>query len=289
MAAQVSDFDRFSFTLFMALALHAVLVLGITFAQPDPPNSAETLEITLSQFDDQDAPEDADFLAQTNQQGSGTEEEKQELTSPQQSSFSDSQVAEVQPQAPSTTELAVRTEQQVVETTASSTRKTPRADPLEEPPPEEQLPVAEKKSLMERSLEIASLEARLDDQMRAYAKKPRVLRVTSVSTLSSTNAWYVRNWINKVERVGNINYPSEARQAGIHGTVRMLVVLRKDGTVKELQVLESSGNNLLDDAAIRIVRLAAPFSSFPEELSKESDVLEIIRTWSFQRKGLSSG
>jgi protein TonB len=288
MAAQVSDFDRFSFTLFMALALHAVLVLGITFAQPDPPNSAETLEITLSQFDDQDAPEDADFLAQTNQQGSGTEEEKQELTSPQQSNLSDSQVAKVQPQAPTTTEPDVRTEQQVVETTAPSTRKTPTADPFAEPP-EENLPVAEKKSLMERSLEIASLEARLDDQVRAYAKKPRVLRVTSVSTLSSTNAWYVRNWINKVERVGNINYPSEARQAGIHGTVRMLVVLSKDGTVKELQVLESSGSSLLDDAALRIVRLAAPFSSFPEELSKESDVLEIIRTWSFQRKGLSSG
>ena len=288
MAAQISDFDRFSFTLFMALALHAVLVLGITFAQPDSPNSAETLEITLSQFDDQEAPEDADFLAQTNQQGSGTEEEKQELTSPQQASFSDSQVAEVQPQAPSTTEPAVRSEQQVVETTAPSAQKAPTADPFEEPP-EEKLPVAQKKSLMERSLEIASLEARLDDQMRAYAKKPRVLRVTSVSTLSSTNAWYVRNWINKVERVGNINYPTEARQAGIHGTVRMLVVLKNDGTVKELQVLESSGSSLLDDAAIRIVRLAAPFSSFPEELRKESDVLEIIRTWSFQRKGLSSG
>ncbi len=288
MAAQVSDFDRFSFTLFIALALHAVLVLGITFAQPDPPNSAETLAITLSQFDDQDAPEDADFLAQTNQQGSGTEEEKQELTSPLQSNFSDSQVAEAQPQAPSTTEPAVRTEQPVVETIAPSARKTPKADPFDEPP-EEKLPVAEKKSLMERSLEIASLEARLDDQLRTYAKRPRVLRVTSVSTLSSTNAWYVRNWINKVERVGNINYPPEARQAGIHGTVRMLVVLGKDGTIKELQVLESSGSSLLDDAAIRIVRLAAPFSSFPEELSKESDVLEIIRTWSFQRKGLSSG
>lgn len=288
MAAQVSDFDRFSFTLFMALALHAVLVLGITFAQPDPPNSAETLEITLSQFDDQDAPEDADFLAQSNQQGSGTEDEKQELTSPQQSMMSDSQVAEVQPQAPSTTAPAAPTGQQVVETTAASARRTPRADPADQAP-EDNLPVAEKKSLMERSLEIASLEARLDDQMRAYAKKPRVLRVTSVSTLSSTNAWYVRNWINKVEQVGNINYPPEARQAGIHGTVRMLVVLGKDGTVKELEVLESSGNSLLDDAAIRIVRLAAPFSAFPEELSKESDVLEIIRTWSFQRKGLSSG
>ena len=73
MAVQVSDFDRFSFTLFMALAVHAMLVLGITFAPESPRSSAQTMEITLSQFDDEEAPEKADFLAQTSQKGSGTE------------------------------------------------------------------------------------------------------------------------------------------------------------------------------------------------------------------------
>ena len=72
MATQVSDFDRFSFTLFMALAVHAMLVLGITFAPESPRSSAQTMEITLSQFDDEQAPEKADFLAQTSQQGSGS-------------------------------------------------------------------------------------------------------------------------------------------------------------------------------------------------------------------------
>ncbi|WP_166266858.1 energy transducer TonB [Marinobacter caseinilyticus] len=288
MAVQVSDFDRFSFTLFMALAVHAVLVLGITFAQPDPTPSAETMEITLSQFDDEEAPEKADFLAQTNQQGSGTEEDKQELTTTQQANVANSEVTPVQPEPPSQVASAQQTERQVVETEAASTHKATTAA-RDRAQPETDLPQSNKKSLMERSLEIASLEARLDDQMRAYAKKPRVLRVTSVSTLSSTNAWYVNNWINKVERVGNVNYPTEARRAGVYGAVRMLVVLRKDGTVKELQVLESSGSTVLDDAAIRIVRLASPFSSFPEQLSKEKDELEIIRTWSFQRRGLSSG
>jgi protein TonB len=158
-----------------------------------------------------------------------------------------------------------------------------------EPDVEEPLPVRKKKSLMERSLEIASLEARFDQQKRAYARKPRVMRVTAASTLKSTNAAYVRHWVDKVVRVGNINYPSEARRANLYGNARILVSLRKDGTVKELAILESSGSTVLDDAAIRIVRMAAPFAPFPDSLKENVDELEIIRTWVFGQQGLSSG
>ncbi|KKM90632.1 hypothetical protein LCGC14_1236610, partial [marine sediment metagenome] len=136
---------------------------------------------------------------------------------------------------------------------------------------------------------IASLEARFDAQKQAYARKPRVMRVTAASTLKSTNAWYVQNWVSKVTRVGNINYPTEARRAGVYGTLRMLVSMQKDGTIKEVVILHSSGSTLLDDAAIRIVRLAAPFAPFPDDMRKEVDELEIIRTWSFQQRGLTSG
>lgn len=287
MAVQVSDFDRFSFTLFMALALHAVVVLGITFAPEDPQASAETLEITLSRFSDEEAPEDADFLAQSDQQGSGTEEEKQELTSPERSEFSDPEVEPVQPEPRTTTEPVPAQAQQVItseqgERSVSQPQKQERA--IDEP-----LPLAEKKSLMERSLEIASLEARYDQQRQAYAKRPRVTRVTAASTMRSVNAAYVQNWVSRVTRVGNLNYPSEARQSGIHGTLRMLVSLRKDGTLKEVSILESSGNRILDDAAIRIVRQSAPFPPFPDDMRENTDELEIIRTWSFQRRGLSSG
>lgn len=288
MAVQVSDFDRFSFTLFMALAVHAIVVLGITFAPEPPRSSAQTMEITLSQFDDEEAPEKADFLAQTSQKGSGTEEEVREMTTPQPAEVSQPQVAQVQPEPPAQTEPQPRQEKQVVQTESSSSQKV--RQPEERTRPEEEpLPVREKKSLMERSLEIASLEARFDAQQQAYSRKPRVMRVTAASTLKSTNAWYVQNWVSKVTRVGNINYPTEARNAGIYGTLRMLVSLKKDGTIKEVAILQSSGSTVLDDAAIRIVRMASPFAPFPDEMRKEVDELEIIRTWSFQRRGLTSG
>jgi protein TonB len=288
MAVQVSDFDRFSFTLFIALALHAIIVLGITFA-PDPPrSSAETMEITLSQFDDEKDPEKADFLAQTSQQGSGTEEKPAEMTSPQPSDVSENSIQPVQPEPPSRTEPAPRQERSVVDTSASADRRAPQPETAE-PEPEEPLPVREKKSLMERSLEIASLEARFDQQRQAYARKPRIMRVTAASTLRSTNAAYVRNWVDRVVRVGNINYPPEARRANLYGNARILVSLRKDGTVKELAILESSGSTVLDDAAIRIVRMAAPFAPFPDSLKEDVDELEIIRTWVFGQQGLSSG
>jgi len=286
MAVQVSDFDRFSFTLFMALAVHAMIVLGISFAPESPRSSAQTMEITLSQFDDEQEPEKADFLAQTNQQGSGTEEQAQEMTSPQPAEVSQPEVAQVQPEPAATTEPQPAQERQVVQTETRSSQAV--AQPRERTEPVE-APVRGKKSLMERSLEIASLEARLDAQRQAYARKPRVMRVTAASTLKSTNAWYVNNWISKVTRVGNINYPTEARRAGIYGTLRMLVSLRKDGTIKEVAVLQSSGSTVLDDAAIRIVRMAAPFAPFPDAMGEKVDELEIIRTWSFQRRGLTSG
>ena len=288
MAVQVSDFDRFSFTLFMALALHAIVVLGITFAPEPPRSSAQTMEITLSQFDDETDPEEADFLAQTSQKGSGTEEEPVEMTTPQPSEVSQPEVAEVQPEPPSRVEPRQEQEQPVVQTQAQNERQVSEPSAAE-PASDEPLPVKEKKSLMERSLEIASLEARFDQQRRAYAKKPRVMRVTAASTLKSTNAWYVQNWVSKVTRVGNINYPTEARRAGIYGTLRMLVSMKKDGTIKELAILESSGSSVLDDAAIRIVRMAAPFAPFPDEMRENVDELEIIRTWVFERRGLTSG
>ncbi|SFR63060.1 protein TonB [Marinobacter daqiaonensis] len=287
MAAQVTANDRLMFTLFMALALHALILLGVSFAPEEPATSASTMEITLSRFSDEQAPEEADFLAATTQQGSGELEEKREQTTTEIAEVNARQVEQVQPEPPTVTERQPRAEREVVQTSGQSRPQASREEAREEP--EQDLPVAEEKSLMERSLEIASLEARLDAQRQAYARRPRVTRVTAVSTLQSSNAWYVQNWITKVTRVGNMNYPQEARSRGIYGDLRLLVSLRKDGTIKELSILESSGHSVLDDAAIRIIRMAAPFAPFPEEMREQTDELEIIRTWSFQPRGLSSG
>lgn len=287
MAAQVTANDRLMFTLFMALAVHAVVLLGVTFVPEEPETSASTMEITLSRFEDEQAPDEADFLAATSQQGSGEAEEKLEQTTTEVAEVDAREVEQVQPEPPTVTERQPETEREVVQARAPSDTAETREEAEE--PPEEDLPVAENRSLMERSLEIASLEARLDAQQQAYARRPRVTRVTAVSTLQSSNAWYVRNWVDKVTRVGNSNYPEEARSRGIYGDLRLLVSLRKDGTIKEVSILESSGSTVLDDAAIRIIRMAAPFAPFPEEMREKTDELEIIRTWSFQRRGLSSG
>ncbi|WP_339800344.1 energy transducer TonB [uncultured Marinobacter sp.] len=287
MAVQVTATDRLTFTIFMALVLHAVLLLGITFAPESPQASAQTMEITLSRFDDE-APDDADFLAQTSQQGSGSEEERLEQTSPEMAEVNAPVIDQVQPEPPAVNEPPADPERELVQTVAPSQQRAPDSRPAEQPP-EEQLPVAERRSLMERSLEIASLEARLDAQRQAYARRPRVTRITAASTLQSSNAWYVQDWVSRVTRVGNLNYPPEARERSIYGDLRMLVSLRKDGTIKQVSILESSGSPVLDDAAIRIVRMAAPFAPFPDEMREETDELEIIRTWSFQRRGLSSG
>jgi protein TonB len=272
----------------MALALHAILALGLTFAPEEPPASAQTMEITLSQYDDEQAPDEADFLAQTNQQGSGTKEEKVEVTSPQPTDMPQPEVTQVQPEPKTTTEPQPQQARTVVQTQNNASRQVQEPREQAEPKPEP-LPRAEKKSLMERSLEIASLEARLADQQQAYARRPRVKRVTAVSTLQSNNAWYVQNWVDKVTRVGNLNYPSQARRAGIYGDLRLLVSLKKDGSIREVAILQSSGSSVLDDAAIQIVRMAAPFAPFPEDMREQFDVLEIIRTWSFQQRGLSAG
>ncbi len=92
---------------------------------------------------------------------------------------------------------------------------------------------------------------------------------------------YLDAWQRKVEKIGNLNYPTRARQLNLSGSLSMKVAIRYDGSVVEISILESSGNKILDDAALKIVRLAAPFSPLPAEIRKTTDVLEIIRTWQF--------
>jgi protein TonB len=129
--------------------------------------------------------------------------------------------------------------------------------------------------------QIASLEARIAFEQQEQARRPRVKRLTSVSTKSADEAAYLNMWRRKVERIGNANYPDST----VYGDLRMLVVLRYDGSLTEVRILESSGHKSLDNAALRIVRLAAPYPDFPVEMRKHYDQLEIIRTWKFSRSG----
>ncbi|MBU6954160.1 MULTISPECIES: energy transducer TonB [unclassified Hahella] len=279
-AAGVTAFDRLGFCMFFAIAVHAAIVLGITFTiEPERPVPL-TVEVTLAQFDDKEEPEDADFLAQSNQKGSGSEEDKKELTTTEQADFRDietHEVAQLQPEAVKPREASA--ERQVVANKTSdrdmSMSEKPKKDNPEEAPPEE------RSQLLQRSLEIASLEAKLSEQQQAYAKRPRVTRLTAVSARKTASAYYMEEWRRELERIGNINYPEEARKRKLEGKVRVAVIIEPDGQVQEINILSSSGAKILDDAVVRIIRLAEPFPPFTEEMRKESDLLEIIRTFSF--------
>jgi protein TonB len=274
--------DRLSFTFFLAIVVHAAIILGITFTVLKKAPSTHSIEVTLAQHRSKDKPEKADFLAQFDQVGSGTLEEKALTTTEKLSEFQDTVIRKTVPvQQEAAAPQTVRRER-VISTTDSSSFKVPDDTFKAELPPAPRHTV-NKKSLMERSLEIASLEARLDRQRQIYAKRPRIKRLTSLSTKATMDAFYLNSWRRKIETIGNMNYPQEAIEKKLYGDLRLMVSILPDGDVKEIVLLESSGQPVLDDAAIRIVRLAAPFAPFPDELRQTTDVLEIIRTWQFRQ------
>ncbi len=277
----VTPSDRLSFTAFLALVLHVALITGIGFAMPDPVATPPSLEIILAQRSQEPEPEEADFLAQANQQGSGTLQEKKTPTTDQVAEYQDAELREtVAPEAPPPVPEQRRPERQPVTTpTPAPDRIAVSQDAEERPEPDR----PDSQEMLRRSLEIASLEARFEMQRQEYARNPKILRLTSASTRKTRDAWYLEAWRRKVEMVGNLNYPEEARRNRIYGSLRLMVSLLPDGHVKEVRVLESSGHRVLDDAAIRIVRLAQPFAPFPKEMREEVDIIEIIRTWKFAR------
>ncbi|NIP14304.1 MAG: TonB family protein [Pseudomonadales bacterium] len=282
--AVITPRDRLGFTLFLAVSLHAAIILGVSFSADLDLLDSPTVEVTFAQHSDLEAPEDADFIAQANQLGSGTESEVLETTTDQEAEFFTNEFAD-----------AISNPLPTIEETTLDTRElvTTTAEVDDQAPYEEETPVEENVNPQpatdirfdDLAQEIASLEARIAADQQAKAKQPRVKRLTSVSAKSADEAAYLNMWRQKVERIGNANYPDSR----VYGDLRMLVVLSYDGTLKEVRILESSGHKSLDDAALRIVRLAAPYQQFPVEMRKKYDQLEIIRTWKFSRSGARLG
>lgn len=273
--------DRLGFTLFLAAALHAALILGLGFSLSEPKQTSKSLDITLSTFKSEEKPKEADFLAQDNQQGSGTLEHKASPKTNEQAPFQDTQVRKVNPASAPPPNRSNESPKAAVSTRAPQPEKT--LVKSEKTKPQPQTPPAPVYDSSQLSSEIASLEAELAQQVEQYAKRPRVSRQNSAATMRDISAWYRDEWRKKVERIGNLNYPDEARRQRIYGSLRLLVVVDRNGAVQELRVLESSGQAVLDEAAMRIVRLAAPFAPFTGELAKTFDQVEIIRTWRFER------
>ena len=133
-----------------------------------------------------------------------------------------------------------------------------------------------------RDAEIGRLAARIEQRGDAYANRTR-RKAVSTATREYLYANYMEAWRRKVERIGNLNYPAAAKERGLYGSLILHVAVRADGSLERVRVVRSSGHDALDQAAVRIVELAAPFSPFPPGIRAETDVLDITRTWQFQR------
>ncbi len=277
--------ERLSFTVFLALAIHAILILGLGAMALRQAPASPTFNVTLATYEAETAPKDADFLAQTNQEASGDIEDTRELTTREQAEVmaarvntvaQETQLRRRQHTAPDDTLITTRNPSRVL-TSADTEVLDERADLHGD---ELDNPVV--------NPEIASLRAKLDKLQQEFARRPRIRQMTSVSTKSSADAEYLNRWTQKVELLGNENFPRAALDNRIFGSLRLSVLINRDGSVDRVEILKSSGFPVLDQAAVQIVRLASPFDRFPPEILETADQLDIIRTWRFEITGLSA-
>ena len=272
--------ERFRFMIFLSACAHALFVLGVGFTYLTDANDESSIEVILAQYHSQIQPDDADFIAQENQTGSGSQDETTVPSSPFMSDLNDADINEVRP-AHAAQVLNETPEQPNLTALYSINAEQAVAQQRNMPEQEEKQALSEQSSSEEISLAIASLQAQLDLQQQAFARQPRKYTLSSASARKSHEASYLDSWRRRVEAVGNINYPVQARQQQVYGNVRMLIALNASGQISETRIIQSSGESLLDQAAVVIVNLAAPFEPFPEELKAEADILEIVRTFRF--------
>ena len=277
MTTRTTGADLFGATLLFSLLLHGVVILGITFDAEKPKPSVPTLDVTLVDVANQEQPDKADFLAQASNSGGGDQDKAARPSEPVSGPLpTPNQGATAEPkdaQAPAPTE---RTPAQLL-TTSGETGFT--VDSTKEQAEQKERPVPVSDEEVQRKLEMAKLSAEVREQSQAYAKRPKKKFISS-NTREYVYAAYMKGWVGRVERVGNLNYPDEARRQGVYGELVLTVGLNRDGTIKSMDVIKSSGHKLLDDAAQRIVRLAAPFPSLPTDKTRV-DELYITRTWQF--------
>lgn len=266
-------------TLPAALLFHGLIIFGISFAPSIKPdlNLPSVLDVTLVQTHSEKAPDDAEVLAQANQEASGSADEANRPRSP---------LAALQP-TDATGESPIQSQEAAPEdmpklrpqllTTKGETFR--RMDKAPEQPKEDIVPVD--KTISDRTQEIARLLAEVDEAEALYARRPRIHFIDAISAKSAVEAEYVDAWIKKIERVGNINFPKEAINRNLSGKLILNATLDHSGNVVDIQIDVSSGFNVLDKSALRIVKLASPYPPLPGSIREKWDQLNITRTWIF--------
>ena len=310
----VSPADRLGVTTFFAVIAHLIVILGVTFTPEDRPvRRVDALDVVLVPWRSETAPDRPDYLAQVNRDGGGERTGQVRPRAPEPAPPA-SPPAPPSEGAPVPIPASVRdaaTAASGIETTSTEPAR-PLADFRRErepigsrpagqsarPDPERageasraddsapapattpETPARGIDTPEGRSLAMAALSAEIERKLRAYAERPR-RKWISARTREHRFAAYMHAWRSRVERIGNLHYPNEAARRGLSGNLLLDVALNPDGTIESIALRRSSGEWILDDAAVRIVQLAAPFPAFPKDVAEEVDVLHIERTWIF--------
>ncbi len=273
--------DRLGLMVIIAIAIHALVILGISFSGPDLPDESKItprIEVTLVDTRSDIEPDEADYLAQANQEGGGNTQEKirpETLFAP----LIPQDVVDITTPTPPSFQQPKQQKASRKELMSQQTSKDKIVTDVE-PVKKSETKSKTAAELISQSRAIASLEVELGESMRAYSQMPRNKYITA-QTKEYKYATYMESWRRKVEKIGNLNFPEEAKRRNLKGSLMLDVAINADGTIRSIKVRRSSGHKLLDDAAMRIVHLAAPFAPLSPAILKETDVLHITRTWKF--------
>jgi periplasmic protein TonB len=268
-------------SIIVSVALHALVFIGVGFKGIDPNSLASphnVLDVVLVNSKTATRPQKAEVLAQANLDGGGNTDEKRRAKTP----FPKMQERTAADEAAEAQQRVKQMEQEMRQlmTQAKASAKVAQGEINEQPAgaPNASTTV----DLMQKSLDIARLEAQISREYETYQQRPKRTFI-GARAAEYRFAQYVDNWRLKIERIGNLNYPEEAKARKIYGSLQLTVAIKANGEVEDVQINRSSGYGILDRAAMRIVRLAAPFSAFPDNIRRDTDILHITRTWSFSK------
>ncbi|MHB1586222.1 MAG: energy transducer TonB [Acidiferrobacteraceae bacterium] len=280
---QFSNSDRLGLMLFLATLAHLVVILGITFSLPKTRAPLEGLNVTLVQTASPQPARHATELAQANSDGGGNSRRQSTLRSP----FPITAVSVQQEHVPAAV-LSIRSMQSVNGKTQLLSGNSRLLVPAPAPPRRRPKPknpaVSGLTQIMALDRERSELATEISRSWKQYERRPRE-KFISARTRAYAYARYMDSWKTHVEHVGNAHYPAVVRAEGLSGRLLLDVAINANGSVRKIRVLRSSGSPLLDQAAIRIVRRAAPFAPFPPAIRRRVDVLHVIRTWEFRKQG----
>ena len=273
---QITANDRLGMTLFFAIVLHGVIILGVTFiSSPSANNMTPSLDVILVNTHNPSEPDKADYLAQVSQDGGGNSDKKVRPT--------DLFTAPTLSSQPGISMMQSITQRQHIQQSREREFITAQTSDFQVVS-QKKNQQHDKHTLIQPNQKSSTMPARLVEELsltyEAYAQKPKE-KFLSSRTREFIAAGYMRSWVDKVERLGNADYPDDAIRNKLSGTLILDVAINADGSIHKMELRQSSGHQVLDDAAKRIVRMSAPFDAFPGKLRQQADIIHITRSWEF--------